>query len=128
MICSDASAKATYGKLSKGSPHPRAYGTFPRILGKYVRERNLFDLPTAIKKMSSMAALKLGIKRRGLAVADYFADLVLFDPLTVSDRATFSAPHQYPVGIHYVFVNGKLVTENGEHTGVLAGKTLRYRL
>lgn len=128
MIGSDGSATAPYGKLGTGKPHPRFYGTFPRVLGKYCREEKIFDLPTAVQKMTSMAADKLGLKGRGYLKKNYFADIVVFDPLTVNDRATFSDPHQYPDGIKYVFVNGVLTIKDGEHTGTFAGSVLRHSI
>jgi N-acyl-D-amino-acid deacylase len=125
IIGSDGSAVAPYGVLHKGKPHPRFYGTFPRILGKYVREENVLTLPGAIQKMTSLAAQKFGLKSRGQIKENYFADLVIFDPETIIDRATWEDPHQYPVGIEYVIVNGEIVVKEGEHTGLLTGKILR---
>jgi N-acyl-D-amino-acid deacylase len=124
MIGSDGSAVAPYGKLAEGKPHPRYYGTFPRVLGKYYREEKLFNLSTAIKKMTSMPANKLGIKQRGRIEKGYFADIVIFNPESVSDNATFVEPHQYPTGIEYVLVNGKMTIRKGKHTGEYAGKVL----
>jgi N-acyl-D-amino-acid deacylase len=127
MLCSDGVALAPYGKLSEGIPHPRNYGTFPRFLGKYVREEKLLPLPLAIKKMTSMPAARMGLKKRGTIQKGNFADLVVFDARTVRDQASFTQPQQYPLGIEYVVVNGKLVIENGEHTGELAGKVLSHQ-
>ncbi len=124
MIGSDGTAVAPYGKLAEGKPHPRYYGTFPRVLGKYSREEKLFDLPVAIQKMTSMPATKLGLHKRGLIAKDYYADIVVFNPGTVIDNATFIDPHQFPSGIEYVIVNGKVTVKNGNHTGVLAGAIL----
>jgi N-acyl-D-amino-acid deacylase len=93
-IGSDGNAVSPTGLLSKGKPHPRYYGTFPRILGKYSREEKVFDLPTAIRKMTSQPARKFGLKQRGEINPGYFADLVIFDPAKVIDRATFTDPHQ----------------------------------
>jgi len=126
MIGSDGTALAPYGKLAEGKPHPRYYGTFPRVLGKYSREEKLFDLPVAIQKMTSMPATKLGLHKRGLIAKDYYADIVVFNPGTVIDNATFIDPHQFPSGIEYVIVNGKVTVKNGNHTGVLAGAILRH--
>ncbi|MBA7512678.1 D-aminoacylase [subsurface metagenome] len=126
MIGSDGTAVAPYGKLAEGKPHPRYYGTFPRVLGKYSREEKLFDLPVAIQKMTSMPATKLGLHKRGLIAKDYYADIVVFNPETVIDNATFIDPHQFPSGIEYVIVNGKVTVKNGNHTGVLAGAILRH--
>ncbi|MEJ2634382.1 MAG: D-aminoacylase [Calditrichia bacterium] len=125
MIGSDGSVAAPYGPLSRSKPHPRYYGTFPRVLGKYSREEKVFDLPTAVKKMTSMPAEKLGLKGRGRLREGYFADVVVFNPETVIDRATYIEPHQYPAGIEYVLVNGKITIAKGEHTGAHAGSVLR---
>jgi len=124
-IGSDSSARAPYGPLSKTKPHPRSYGTFPRVLGKYVREENLLSLSEAIRKMTSKTAMKFGIRERGQLKENYFADITIFNPDTVIDKATWSDPHQYPEGIDYVIVNGELVINEGEHTGKLPGKALR---
>lgn len=125
-IGSDGSAVAPYGKLGEGKPHPRYYGTFPRILGKYCREERIFDLPTAIEKMTSMSAKKLGINKRGILKKGYFADITIFNPKTIIDNATYTNPHQYPTGIKYVIVNGKLTIKKGKHTGELKGEVLRH--
>ena len=122
---SDGSAIAPYGILSSGKPHPRFYGTFPRILGKYVREDKLLTLHEAIKKMTSTTASKFGFHKRGQITEDFFADIVIFNPDTVIDRATWENPHQYPIGIEYVIVNGEIVINEGEHTGLLPGKILK---
>jgi len=123
-IGSDGEGRAAEGPLSKSMPHPRNYGTFPRVLGYYCRERKVFPLETAVYKMTGLQAEKLGLKDRGLVRAGCFADLTLFNPDTVIDKATFSQPHQYPEGIEYVLVNGSLVIENGKHTRALPGKVL----
>ncbi|HCL00370.1 MAG TPA: hypothetical protein DHW42_09755, partial [Candidatus Marinimicrobia bacterium] len=128
MIGSDGSAVAPYGKIGEGKPHPRFYGTFPRVLGKYARNEKIFGLNTAIKKMTSMPAEKLGIKKRGIIQKGYFADITIFNPETVLDNATFTNPHQYPDGIEYVIVNGKLTIEQGNHTDVFAGRVLRHEI
>jgi len=125
MVGSDSSARATYGVLSSGKPHPRAYGTFPRVLGKYVREEKVLTLQNAIRKMTSFPAQKLGLKDRGLIKEGMWADITIFDPNKIVDKATFANPHQYPEGIEYVIVNGKIVVEKGEHTKELPGKVLR---
>ncbi len=127
MVCSDASAYAPYGELGKGKQHPRAYGSNVRVLGKYVREENVMDLPAAVYKMSGQVADVFGIPRRGFLKKGYFADIVIFDPETVIDKATYTDPHQYPEGIDYVFVSGILTVSNGRHTGVSAGKALRKK-
>jgi N-acyl-D-amino-acid deacylase len=125
MLGSDGSSLAPYGPLSKGKPHPRNYGTFPRFLGYYVRDRKLMTLPEAIKKMTSKPAAKLGLADRGSLKMGNFADIVIFDPDTIADKATFIEPHQYPVGIDYVLVNGTTVIDHGKHTEKLPGKVLR---
>lgn len=126
MIGSDGNAISPAGKLSEGKPHPRYYGTFPRVLGKYCRQERLFDLATAIKKMTSMPAEKLGLKKRGYLKEGYFADIAIFNPETIIDTATFVEPHQFPIGIEYVIVNGKITIKKGEHTRELAGEILRH--
>ena len=128
MFGTDASARSTTGELAKGKPHPRAFGTFPRILGRYVREQKVIPLETAIRKMTSMAAGKLGLADRGTVRPGNWADLVVFDPETVIDTATYENPHQISRGIACVFVNGRLAVEGGELTGVLAGRVLRKHL
>ena len=125
MIGSDSGCRGHEGPLSRGRPHPRTFGTFPRVLGYYVRERRLLDLPTAIQKMTWDPCRKLGLMDRGRLQPGCVADLVLFDPATVSDRATYEAPIQYPAGIHHVFVNGVAVVEAGEHTGARPGRAVR---
>ena len=120
MIASD-------GRLSQpgeGHPHPRAYGTFPRVLGEYVREQKLMPLETAIYKMTGMPAKRLGLDDRGVLREGAFADIVVFDPRTVRDQSTFADPHQYPVGIETVIVNGVIAVESGKTTGVRAGRVL----
>jgi N-acyl-D-amino-acid deacylase len=125
MIASDGGAAATYGPLSETTPHPRYYGTFPRVLGKYCRDDRFFDLPTAVHKMTGMPAQRLGLKDRGKVDVGLAADLVVFNPDTVIDRADFMNPHQYAQGIDYVLVNGAVVIDQGEHMGVLAGRALQ---
>lgn len=127
MIGSDGSVAAPEGKLSSGMPHPRYYGTFPRVLGKYARDEKFFDLPTAVKKMTSMPAEKMALKQRGCLKEGYFADITLFDPNKVIDKATFSDPHQLAEGISYVIVNGVPVIENGKHNGKRPGEALRFK-
>jgi len=125
MIASDGGAAATYGPLSETTPHPRYYGTFPRVLGKYCRDDRFFNLPTAVHKMTGMPAQRLGLKDRGKVDVGLAADLVVFNPATVIDRADFMNPHQYAQGIDYVLVNGAVVIDQGEHMGVLAGRVLQ---
>lgn len=125
MVGSDGLALAPYGILGEKLVHPRSYGTYPRILGRWVRDEGLLSMEEAIRKMTSFPAQRLGLQDRGLIKEGMWADIVVFDPKSVIDKATFDKPHQYPEGIEYVIVNGQVVIENGEHTGVLAGKVLR---
>jgi N-acyl-D-amino-acid deacylase len=125
MVGSDASCVAPYGSLSKGKPHPRAYGTFARVLGRYVREEGVLTWPEAIHKMTGMPAARLGLAHRGRLEPGAWADVVVFDPRRVADRATFQGPHQYAAGIEHVLVNGVPVVRDGEHTGALPGRVLR---
>jgi len=111
--------------LSKGKPHPRFYGTFPRVLGKFVREEKIISLSEAIKKMTSLCAEKFNLTGRGSIAEGNLADIVVFNPDTVIDGATFENPHQYPVGITHVIVNGQTVISQDEHTGRLPGNILR---
>lgn len=122
---SDAGAPATEGVFLNSSVHPRAYGNFGRLLGKYVREEKVISLEEAVRKLRSLPATNLGIKDRGLIKMGYRADIAIFDPETVGDRATFSDPHQYSVGMEHVFVNGIQVLKNGEHTGATPGQIVR---
>ena len=124
MVGSDASALAPYGVLCQGKPHPRSYGTFPRVLGKYAREEQVISIEEAVRKMTSLPAQKLGLRDRGKLQAGMWADITIFQPETVRDKATYLDPHQYPCGIEYVLVNGKPVIIRGEHSGELPGKTL----
>jgi N-acyl-D-amino-acid deacylase len=124
-FCTDATARAVDGPLSIGKPHPRTFGSFPRILARYVREEKILTLEDAIRKMTSLPAQRMGIKDRGLVKTGFYADLVLFDPATIGDKATFEEPHQYSEGISLVFVNGMPVWENGKFTGNLPGRVIR---
>ena len=124
-IGSDGSAISPDGPRGRSHPHPRWYGTFPRVLGRYVRELKVITLPEAVKKMTSMNAEKISISDRGLLQEGYWADVTVFDPDTVIDKATFEKPHQYPVGTPYVIVNGVVVLDNGKHTGAHPGKVIR---
>jgi N-acyl-D-amino-acid deacylase len=124
-IGSDGLAYATRGPLRRGHPHPRSFGTFPRVLGTYVREFKVLSLEEAVRKMTSLNATKLGLHDRGLLRAGHYADLTLFDPERVIDRATYTDPFQYSEGIEYVIVNGQLVLEKGKHTGAKPGRALR---
>jgi N-acyl-D-amino-acid deacylase len=125
MIGSDGAARIPTGPLGEGKVHPRSYGTYPRVLGKYVREEGTLSLPEAIHKMSGLPAGRLTLSDRGRLVKGLKADLVLFNPATVRDRATFTEPYHYPVGIEYVFVNGQAVVTPEGHTGALPGQILR---
>jgi N-acyl-D-amino-acid deacylase len=124
-ICSDAGSIAPEGVFLKRQPHPRAYGSFARFLAKYVREEKLVPLPEAIRRMTSLPARNLRIDdARGRLAEGYFADVVIFDPDTIQDHATFAQPHQYATGVHHVFVNGVHVLKNGEHTGATPGRVV----
>lgn len=125
MIGSDSGCRAHYGPLSTGRPHPRTFGTFARVLGHYARDERLFDVPTAIRKMTSDPCRRLGLADRGWLRPGYKADIVLFDPDRVKDSATFEEPIRYPIGVHTVLVNGVITVEAGEHTGVRAGQIVR---
>ena len=127
MVGTDGSGISPKGVLGHGKPHPRYYGTYPRILGKYVRERGLLTLEEAIYKMSGFPAKRLGLSDRGTLEVGNWADIVVFNQDIVIDRATYANPHQYPEGIEKVIVNVKLVIENEEHTGNLPGKVLRHK-
>ncbi|MEX0602649.1 MAG: D-aminoacylase, partial [Bacteroidota bacterium] len=124
-FCTDGGQRALDGPLSEGKPHPRSYGSFPRILGTYVREERLISLEDAIRKMTSLPAQRVGLSDRGLLKPGFFADVVVFDLQTITDKATFENPHQYSEGVEMVLVNGQPVWENGEFTGVFPGRGLR---
>ena len=124
-FCSDASSLAPEGTFLNYNPHPRAYGNFARLLGKYVREEKVIPMEDAIHKLTGMSAEKLKIRRRGFLRPGYFADVVVFDPDSVQDHATFEEPHQYSTGMEHVFVNGVSVLKEGEHTGVTPGRVVR---
>jgi len=124
-VGSDGSAVAPYGPLAKGKPHPRFYGTFPRVLGKYVREEKVVPLEEMIRKMTAMPAAHLGFVRRGMLKIGWAADVCVFDPERVIDKATFTEPAVYPEGIRQVVVNGEVVVDEGRHTGRLPGMVLR---
>jgi N-acyl-D-amino-acid deacylase len=126
-VGSDGSALATSGPLRSGVPHPRNFGTFPRVLGKYVREEHVITLEQAVHKMTGLTASQLHIKDRGAIKNGLAADLVIFDPATVADRATFTDPFQYPIGIETVVVNGTIVLDNGRHTGERPGVVIYGR-
>jgi N-acyl-D-amino-acid deacylase len=121
---SDEASQAPEGVFLKSMPHPRAYGCFARVLGKYVREEKLLTLEEAVRKLAALPATHLGLDRRGYLRDGYFADIVVFDPRTVADRATYDKPHQYAVGVRQVLVNGVQVLKDGEHTGAKPGRAL----
>jgi N-acyl-D-amino-acid deacylase len=121
---SDEASQAPEGVFLKSMPHPRAYGCFARVLGKYVREEKLLPLEEAVRKMTSLPATNMGLARRGLLQDGYFADVVVFDPKTIIDHATYEKPHQYAEGLRHVFVNGVQVLKDGEHTGAKPGRAL----
>lgn len=123
-IGSDGAALKAEGPLARGHPHPRYYGTFPRVLGRYVRQEKLLTLEEAIRKMTSANAAKVGIQDRGLIRPGLWADLTIFDPERIIDHATFEKPHQYSTGVEYVLVNGEFVVDRGRHTGARPGRIL----
>jgi N-acyl-D-amino-acid deacylase len=122
---SDAGSLAPEGVFLESSPHPRAYGNFARLLGKYVREENVIALEEAVRRLTSLPAENLKLKRRGRLTPGYFADVVVFDPGTIIDHATFEEPHQLATGVVHVFVNGTQVLKDGEHTGATPGRVVR---
>jgi N-acyl-D-amino-acid deacylase len=122
---SDAEATAPEGVFLKSNPHPRAYGTFARLLGRYVRDERLVPLEQAVRRLTSLPAANLKIARRGSVAPGYFADIVAFDPAAIRDHATFERPHQYATGVRHVFVNGVPVLKDGEHTGAKPGRVVR---
>ena len=121
---SDEAAPATEGVFLKSNPHPRAYGTFARLLGHYVRDEGIVPLEEAIRRLTSFPAANLGLDRRGRVARGYFADLVVFDPSKITDHATYAEPHRYASGVVDVFVNGQQVVRRGEHTGARPGRVL----
>jgi N-acyl-D-amino-acid deacylase len=125
LVGSDGTSLAPYGTTGQGKPHPRFYGTFPRVLGHYARDLGLLSLPQAVYKMTGGAAAALRLVDRGLLREGYWADITIFDPETIADRATYDDPHQYAAGIASVIVNGVVVIDAGEHTGALPGQVLR---
>lgn len=122
---SDAASQAPEGNFLKSSVHPRAYGNFARLLGKYVREEKVISLEEAIRRLTTLPAGNLKIKKRGSLTPGYFADVVVFDPATIKDHATFEKPQQYAAGVQHVFVNGEQVLKDGEHTGAKPGRVVR---
>ena len=125
-VGSDGSAYSIEGPLRRGNPHPRNFGTFPRVLGVYVRELGLLSIEDAVRKMTSLNAAKVGLTDRGLLRPGQFADVTVFNPQTVIDRATYTEPFQYGAGIEYVVVNGEIVLQNGKHTRAMPGRVLRH--
>jgi N-acyl-D-aspartate/D-glutamate deacylase len=124
-FCTDSGARANDGPLAGSKSHPRGWGSYPRILGRYVRDEHLLTLEQAIHKMTGMPAKRVGLRDRGLLLAGSYADITIFDPKTVIDRATFEVPNQHPEGIKYVIVNGRLSVDDGRRTAALAGRALR---
>ena len=122
---SDAGALAAEGVFLESNPHPRAYGNFSRLLGKYVRDEKVVSLEEAIHKLTGLSAAKLKIQRRGLLQPGYFADIVVFDPASIQDHATFEQPHQYATGVIHVWVNGVQVLKDEEHTGATPGRFVK---
>jgi N-acyl-D-amino-acid deacylase len=124
-FCTDSGSRATDGPLAGSKSHPRGWGSYPRILGRYVRDEKLLSLEAAIHKMTGAPAARVGLRERGLLKEGLFADITIFDPAKVIDRATFESPNQYPVGIEYVLVNGKISVDKGQRTSALGGRVLR---
>src|SRR5207237_4622701 len=122
---SDAESLAPEGVFLKSNPHPRAYGNFARLLGKYVRGEKIVPLQEAIRRLSALPAGNLKLDRRGALKPGYFADVVVFDPAKIQDHATFEKPHQFSTGVEEVFVNGTLDLSKGEHTGAKPGQVVR---
>lgn len=122
---SDAGAPAAEGVFLESNPHPRAYGNFARLLGKYVRDEQVISLPEAIRRLTAQPASNLKIEQRGHLYPGYYADIVIFDPYTIKDNATFENPHQYATGVFHVWVNGEQVLKDGEHTGATPGRFIR---
>ena len=124
-ICSDSASIAPEAPFTNSQPHPRAYGSFARLLGKYVRDEKVITLEDAIHRLSGLPATNLKLDKRGQLAAGYFADVVVFDPALINDQATFQQPHQLATGMLHVFVNGKQVLRNGEHTGATPGRFVK---
>jgi N-acyl-D-amino-acid deacylase len=122
---SDAGAPAAEGVFLRTSSHPRAYGNFARLLGRYVRDEGVIPLEEAVRRLTGLPASNLRLAERGLLQPGYFADVVVFDPAEVSDHATFQDPHRYATGVLHVWVNGEPVVTGGEHTGALPGRVVK---
>lgn len=125
LVGSDSSMRASQGILRGGKPHPRSYGTFSRVLGRFCREEKVLSVEKAIQKMTGLPAQKVGLDRRGFIKEGYFADITIFHPGKVIDMSTFTEPHQYSEGIEYVIVNGKITVDNGKHNSAMNGRILR---
>ena len=125
MVCTDGGAFAVDGPTHRGSPHPRGAGSFPRVLGRYVRERKVLTLPDAIRRLTSVPADRLKLADRGRIAIGAAADVVVFDPARIADTATFEQPFQYPIGITMVIVNGRIALRDGQRSRTHAGRTLR---
>src|SRR5438067_6492829 len=121
---SDEASQAPENPFLKSNPHPRAYGNFARVLGKYSRDEKVLTMQEAVRRLSRLPATNLGLDHRGLLKEGMFADVVVFDPATITDHATFEKPHQYATGVKHVFVNGVQVLKDGEHTGATSGRAL----
>jgi N-acyl-D-amino-acid deacylase len=126
LVGSDGNALAPYGITSQGKPHPRYYGTFARVLGHCARELGLLTLPQAVHKMTGGAAAALGLADRGVLRPGAAADVTVYDPATIAERATYDDPHRYAAGVSTVVVNGTVVIDGGDHTGALPGRVLRF--
>ena len=124
-FCSDSASLAPEEPFTNAQPHPRAYGSFARLLGKYVREEGIISLAEAIRRLTSLPATNLRLEGRGQLAPGYYADVVVFDPETIIDRATFEEPHQLAIGVHHVFVNGEQVLRDGAHTGATPGRFVK---
>jgi N-acyl-D-amino-acid deacylase len=124
-FCSDESSQATEGVFLKSNPHPRAYGSFIRVLGKFSRDEKVISLQEAVRQLSKLPATNLKLQRRGELKVGNYADIVIFDPAKVKDNATFAKPHQYADGVMDVFVNGTQVLKDGEHTGAKPGRFVK---
>jgi N-acyl-D-amino-acid deacylase len=126
-IMQDPSVSFITDGLLGGKPHPRAYGTFPRILGRYIRSQGVLSLEEAVRKMTSLPAEKLRLKNKGIIAENYDADITVFDPNTIIDTATFENPRQFPSGINWVIINGQVVVQDGAHTQAKPGRAIRTR-
>jgi N-acyl-D-amino-acid deacylase len=124
-FCSDGASLASEGVFLKSNVHPRAYGNFARLLGRYVRQEGVIALAEAVRRLTSLPAENLKLDRRGKLEKGYYGDIVIFDPQTIADHATYDRPHQYAAGMVHVFVNGVQVLKDGEHTGAKPGRVVR---